>query len=478
MKNVYMQTGGLNRTNHKRMALLLGLTLFAASVFAPGAVLAVTEGAVEDAPGMELELSLPAPTPDPGNYLPDLSYYADAFGDQVPHGMYAPLPAWYEAETYVEPQEDENGFFIDLYQGPAIIGGESIREIALHKLYKEGLVTGDGESVLNATQNVTVGVYPVNPEDYDGVEAYLILPGTCLTDEQILSIIDAFDRLGLEFEPLRSDHRWIMRGGGVSATRYLTQEEGERKQVLNDLIRRGILNPEDVQLPECSVVTLAEPYFEGLSEFVFRPYRSMTDAELVAELIAQGVRAEGMNLDDIEGRAREVLCGELGQPLSMALNYVSTSGSYIPVVRDEMGYLDEEALEVQQARESYGAHFEYVKETGVRVNALAAFDKETGRFLEASVMDDNPIYAADPADDRIDESITAQMALDTAKAYAEDIGYSGLNWNMIDDVSTNWGTCFRAAAKLGDGEWLFICVGRDDGQVHGLIRNASEWFAK
>ena len=474
-----MRFEGKSKHSEKRRfkRLVAGLLLAAMT---PCAALAVTEGKVEAAPDVELELNLPAPTHNPENYLPDVSYYADAFGDLASKGMYAPLPTWYESESYVEPQEGNNGYFIDIFQGPAIIGGESIREITLHKLYKEGLAEGDGASVLNATQNVTVGVYPVNPEDYDGVEAYLILPGTCLTDEQILAIIDAFDRLGLEFEPLRSDSRWIMRGGGawVGATRYLTQEEGERKDILRDQIRRGILNTEKVQMPEISMVTLAEPYFAGMSEFIFRPYRSMTDAELVAELVAQGVRAEGINLDDIEGRAREVLCGELGQPLSMGLSYVSTSGAYIPDVRDETGYLNIEARENQQARESYGAHFVYVKENGVLVYASATFDKETGRFLEATVMDDNPISAVDPTDDRIDESITDQMALETAKAYAENIGYSGLHWNMIDNISTNWGSCFRAAAKLSDGEWLFICVGRDDGQVHGLIRNASEWFAK
>ena len=79
--------------------------------------------------------------------------------------------------------------------------GERKRMEKLMAAYAAGERTGDGASVLEAKKNVRVGVYALDPAEYDGERVLLLLPGNCLTDEEMLAILDAYRQLGEPFDP-------------------------------------------------------------------------------------------------------------------------------------------------------------------------------------------------------------------------------------------------------------------------------------
>ena len=64
----------------------------------------------------------------------------------------------------------------------AVIGGGAAGMMAA---YAAGERTGDGASVLEAKKRVRVGVYALDPKEYDGERVLLLLPGNCLTDEEM-----------------------------------------------------------------------------------------------------------------------------------------------------------------------------------------------------------------------------------------------------------------------------------------------------
>ena len=85
----------------------------------PAMALAVTEGVVEAAPDVELNVSLPAPTPDPAFYVPDPSYYGQ-------EGSVVVKPSWSETEEYTDlPLYGD--YFYDMAQGPGLTNGEIAR---------------------------------------------------------------------------------------------------------------------------------------------------------------------------------------------------------------------------------------------------------------------------------------------------------------------------------------------------------------
>lgn len=185
--------------------------------------------------------------------------------------------------------------------------GESKRAAALLASYVPG--SYKGKSILNKADEVIVGVYGLNPADYDGEKAYVILPGTCLTDDQLLAIIAAYDELSLTFDPYGLNYRNCMRGGCIEATRFFTDEERERYTRLAASIKRGTLKIPALSFADSVDKELVSTYFNGMHEFTLRPYRRMTDEELVWALVCQGVKAEndGIDYDAMESKARELL---------------------------------------------------------------------------------------------------------------------------------------------------------------------------
>ena len=428
------------------MTLLLCLLL-------PAGAMAVTEGVVENAPQVEIEEMTKSAEI---SYLPDESYYA-GYGDW--------FPPWENAEEWVESKFDGECYH-DVEQRPRMTAGEAKRAEKLLADYNAGKLAYAGENVLNKMDNVVVGVYALDPESYAGEKAFVILPGPCMTDEQILAVIDAYDQLGLTFDPHALNERNCARGGGIETNRFLTQEEGERYRTLARLIERGLLDVSQVDEAQALQPNLDARYFCGLPDFTIRPYRAATDEEFVAMLVDQGRRDLTGEIDfsGIEKESRAVLNSRLGAPLSMELTQINPEGSYMPELYDKAcrrGW-DWDS----PARKTYGASLTYHTPEGVLVYVNTAFDHETKQLVEASMMyhrDNSELYMTDTLPSQ--EVIMQQIA-----AVEERLGLSGLEWHVVyeDETWTNWGQCIPVRAQAAEDEWLTVYVAKENGEFCGI----------
>lgn len=423
------------------MAALLALAL-------PACAMAVTEGVVEEAPAVELE-----PIEAEISYLPDASYYDDYGGWD---------PVWEQATEQADG-ELLDGMFNDVEQRPRLTAGEAARARALLEKVQAGEIACTGESVLEKMEDVVVGVYALDPADYDGERVYTLLPGPCLSDEQLLSLIDAYAQLGLVFDPDALNARNCARGGGIETSRFFTQEEAERYQALWEMIRYGRLDAAGVTADNpVRNPKLNAAYYCGLNDFSIKPYRSLTDEELTVMLVELGTHDETGEVDfaGIEREARSILCGRLGCPLTMPMAHISTEGGYVPRVFTADGNGDWQG----ESRRFYSATFSYMDERGIRVYADADYDWETKELVMASRMDSREW------DVREEENGVTQERIDAALAEAEKIaGVSDIEWHVLEtECTTNWGTCRMARAHLEDGLWLTAYIGGNDGALHGL----------
>ena len=423
----------------------------------PTLALAVTEGVVEDAPQVEMEQVQTAEI----SYLPDESYYA-GYGDWN--------PAWENAQEWVESEFDGECYY-DVEQRPRMTAGESARAGKLLEDYQAGKLVYTGESVLNKRENVIVGVYALDPEDYAGEKAFVILPGPCMTDEQILAVIDAYHQLGLTFDPAKLNERNCARGGGIETNRFLVEDERARYQTLARLIEHGLLDVSHVDAEQALQPKLDSRYFCGLPDFTIRPYRAATDEEFVAMLVDRGYHDKTGEIDfaGIEKESRRLLNSRIGAPLSMELTQIYHQGSYVPMVFDESG--NQGWAWDASGRRSYGANYTYHTPDGILVYADVMYDWETKKAVSASVMyskEGGGEPLADDAPKPTDEQIEAAIA------EAEDhLGMSGIEWNLLagEEVWTNWGPCMIVRAQTGEAEWTTIYIGCDDGRMRGLELN-------
>lgn len=425
------------------------LMMAALCLLLPVCALGVTDGVVEDAPMVadvrvgEAEIS----------YLPEATLYAG-------YGTWT--PAWADAEEWTQSAQDEEGIYYDVEQRPQLTAGETARAKALLEKVHSGELAYTGESVLDKMEDVVVGVYTLDPEDYDGERAYVLLPGPCMTDEQLLALIDAFDRLGLTFDPEALSYRNCARGGGIECSRFLTDEERERYTRLANLIERGLLDTAGIQAEEAIRPKLDSRYYCGMEDFTLRPYRAMTDEELCTMLIKTGVHdmTDVLDADAVEKTSRELLCRNLGCPLSMTLVGIAYEGGYVPMLFDKDGGRAWEG----GARGSYGATFEYQTPEGIKVYADAMFDAETHELVSLSVMHDNPLqnWKENP-------SLSQEAVAAAVKDAEATLGLEGLIWRLRKETcSTNWGECAMANAQVKDDLLAIAYIGLDDGQVHGL----------
>ncbi|MBQ7785702.1 MAG: hypothetical protein IJ381_06100 [Clostridia bacterium] len=438
-------------------------TSLAFALMMPASGAAVTEGVVEAAPQVEVEMSYEEGKP---SYLPDGSYYA-GYGDW--------LPAWEDSPEWVESRFDGECYH-DVEQRPRMTSGEAKRAKALLQAYQKGEITYTGESVLNKMENVVVGVYALAPESYDGEHAYVILPGPCMTDEQLLAVIDAHAQMGLTFDPDALNYRNCARGGGIETSRFLTEEESERYGRISKLIRRGLLSVADMDTSGILRVKLDARYFCGMTDFSLRPYCRMTDEEMTAALVEMGVHDQSTetDFDDVERRARNVLNNWLGAPLSMEFSQIYLEGGYVPKVFDAQG---NEAW-IGEGRMSYGADFTYYTEEGILVYAHSMFDKETNQLVSASVMHDHPDnYGVWPEPGRPVTQEEIDAAIDE---FEKQTGIDSLTWHVCaqDMTWTNWGECLPVRAQLTEGEWLTLYIGTDDGKLHGAQMECGETVDK
>lgn len=420
----------------------------------PVGAMAVTEGVVEAADQVEID-QIPV---SELSFLPDSSYYAD-YGDW--------MPVWENAESWVESEFDGESY-LDVEQRPRMTAGEVARAEKLLMDYRADKTIYKGESILNKMENVIVGVYALSPEDFDGEATFVILPGPCMTDDQILGVIDAYDQLGLTFDPAKLSARNCARGGGIETNRFMNEEERARYENLAHLIERGLLNTSDVDEAKVLNVKLDSRYFCNMHDFTLLPYRAVTDEEFMALLVDQGHRdkTDEISYDSVEKESRAILNGRLGAVLSMELTQIYHEGSYVPRMYDEScneGY-DWNA----QGRRCYGANYTYYTPDGILVYADVMFDWETKELVGASVMyskngggeplgDDAPVLT--------NEQITS--AIDEAE---EQLSVSGMEWHLLTDkeIWTNWGPCTIARARIDEGEWITVYIGCEDGRMRGL----------
>ncbi|MBQ2948124.1 MAG: hypothetical protein IJD94_04005 [Clostridia bacterium] len=432
-----------------------GFAALACCLLLPAAALAVTEGVVEAAPSVEME-SVVGGQAAMVSYLPDESYYA-GYGDWY--------PAWENAQEWVESRFDGECYH-DVEQRPRMTAGEAARAMKLLEDYRAGRIAYEGESVLNKMEDVIVGVYALDPADYAGEAAFVILPGPCMTDELLLAVIAAYDQLGLVFDPYALSAKNCARGGGIETNRFLVEEERARYQTLARLIEHGLLDAAAAGETQAIQPKLDSRYFCGLPDFTIRPYRAATDEEFVAMLVDMGYHDMTGEIDynAVEKESRAILHDRLDTALSMELSYIYNEGSYVPALYDKNGKQGYDWNE--PGRRSYGASFTYHTPDGVLVYVNTAFDGETKRLVSASAM-----YSRDDSDQHMTETAPAQELIMAELAAVEArLGLSGLNWNILyeDETWTNWGECIPARAQVAEGEWLTVFIGKDDGREHGM----------
>lgn len=438
-----------------------------ACLMIPVIALAVTEGVVEEAEPVSVEILAQT---DEASYVLDPSYYAYEYGDE---------PAWGASETYVEP-EWQGDCFGPSAQAPYLTSGEIVRAKRLLEAYQKGEASGDGSAVLGATENVVLGVYPLDPEDYDGERVFVILPNVSITDEQMLAMIDAYAQLGLTFDPEGLSSRNCMRGGGIECTRFYTDEERVRNTTLNDLIRRGTLT--GVVGKDVLRVSLDPRYFNGLDGFSFRPYRSMTDEELAGQMVAAGVHDESgeIDFDGIEKRTRELLTKAFSCPLSMMLENISNQSAYLPHTFDEDG----KERYAAEGRNAIYAAYQYPKAGYEYVLVTVMLDAENKKLVELSLTD-IPVGWQQVETDR-DPAVPDEAYASVAQAFvqgqmADYIPESdALIWHVNEEQTfTNYGPSVRVSARLPQtGDMLILYVGCGDMQVHNaqILSDQRGWF--
>lgn len=428
---------------------ILWTTFLMICLLIPASALAVTEGVVEDAPQVQME-AIDAPEI---SYLPDGSYYA-GYGDWY--------PAWENAENWVESKFDGECYH-DVEQRPRMTAGEAARAERLLADYKADKTIYKGESILNKMENVIVGVYALDPADYAGEKAYVILPGPCMTDEQILAVIDAYDQLGLAFDPYALSERTCARGGGIETNRFLNDEERARYQSLARLIEHGLLDISSADAAQALQPKLDARYFCGLPDFTIRPYRAVTDEEFVAMLVGMGYHDMTGEIDHsaVEKAARSVLYA-LDAPLSMALEYVFNDGGYVPCVFDAQGRQAWNG----EGRRSYGAMFSWITAQGYKTYAQVMYDGETKKLISAHWANQRD-WDANPGPSVM--HIADEEVLAAAKDAEQTIGLTSPAWHLQDDIMHNdWGACRIIRTQVEDDLWLTVFVGGDDGRIHGF----------
>lgn len=413
----------------------------------PCAALAVQNGVVEEAAQIELNEGIRRE-----NYLPDESVYAGS------EGM---VPPWGQSETYVKQEADLNGFFWPPAQLPELMPGEIVRAQKLLAAYGKGERTGNGQAVLNRTEEVVVGVYPLDPGEFDGESVYLILPGTCLTDEQLLDIIDAYHMIGLSFEPEKLSFRNCARGGGTAASRFPTEDERKRYQNLNDQVHRGILSQsKETNLPV--QIKLDARYFSGMEQFTLRPYRRLEDEELITMLMQDGAESQSNDLIHTEKQTRQALISRFSLPLSMKMEGGNGDSMYQPIAFDVHG--TKGTLKDVQRQALYG-YFSFTTDRGFPANAQILLDQQTGKIVSARWNDDCGEGRWDEAKPPLDE----RVYLEAAAAYAESVTGEKLDFKVVKSLWLQDSPVVEMKAKLPADEWLTIWTDFESAAVRGAV---------
>lgn len=440
----------MNHLIKKAAALLLAVAML------PVSALAVTEDTVIDVPDVTLDtIDTAAATV---SYLPDASYYADYHDWQ---------PEWANSDEYVELPNDGEWFTTgDLMQEPWLTAGEQRRAVHLQEQYEKGEITYTGESVLNKMTDVIVGVYTLNPDDYDGENMFVILPVCCLSDDMLLAIIDAFHQAEQPFDPAALNYRNCMRGGGIETTRMITTEENERSFAVRMLIMRGMLTSSHVHAENVIIEpTLNTMYYNGLDGFRMQPYRCLTDKELAAWWLMRGVHPfskDSLTFEDIECIGRNLIYSMMDVPFSMELGNVdvqrlhTVSYVYGPSEWDP-AWIDIHEIQQDEIADIMYTNFKW-KQSNDHGNAIVSYailDDGTciPQFMEYSY---DPFTVPGWSDDIYPEKTEndwLMAAANWANEHLTSIDTNGLEWTVIPtEVFSDEGKCYYVMAMTD--EWI------------------------
>jgi hypothetical protein len=357
----------------------------------------------------------------------------------------ASLEEYYRANFYMDRED---------YQAPRMTAEERERAEALLVDYQAG--ARPTENVLDKLENAVVGVYTLNPGDYEGETLFTLLPVDPLTDEQILEVIDAFAQCGRTFDPEALSYRNCMRGGGIEATRFFQEDEQTRRTVLRELYIRQGLTVETAFTPSASddgmgMATLDPDAYCGLEEFLFLPCRRMTDDELLRYMIYRegGDPADFGNYPAYEKALRAELRRVAGAPLVLTLEYENTGR----MGDSNISYDDERV---------YTASFT----SADGVSYWGALDVDTGKVLTVQAWQESSLSYSDlhlnPFDEKwlelAKEAVLAARVDDVKIAYAESRGESWLS---------NVGYGVLVKVVMDDGGVYTIQIAFQNGAVHG-----------
>ena len=309
------------RFNHSftsLLAVLLAMTFF------PFSALALTEDTLEPAP----EISLPEETGS-----------SEGISGEDFTDAYMELPE-------EESAGDSNSFIPPLQLPPDRRVVQESAELDIARLtnaelakVKELLAARDAGELpaftdrhyAKAEKVFEAGVYPLDPADFGGRTFYVILPRFQMDQDQLLSLIAAFEELGIPFDPDSLDSINCIRGYPMMysyATRELSSDEQARMAELQRTIRSGVFDREAFTAPSTCFSTLVRlpgytsTAYEYLHSFCFYPYRAMTDDELAAFALAQEVEWE-IPQTLLEKNAREFAHKVFRLPLSMTVTDVN-----------------------------------------------------------------------------------------------------------------------------------------------------------
>lgn len=289
--------------------VLLALILFVLSIST------FEKNVIEPAPQVTLPMETPAEEDTaPEVIIPEVNtqdesaMYPSAGSFNFDSSLYPYLPDNTNLLRGSMPESEQ-------YDWPRLSDGEVERARKLMASLEAGEIAPySGPSVANKTDNVTIGVYPLDPEDFHGQTFYVILPTQRLSDDQLLSLIAAFDELGIPFDPDALGAWTCFRPFySYGATRKMTDEENARMVSIKRQVIHGIISGDDIH-PESSCRTVKT----GLGVFCFYPYRRMTDDELAAFAFAKE-DPWPQDPDLMEQTARDFAQDVINLPFSMEL---------------------------------------------------------------------------------------------------------------------------------------------------------------
>ena len=440
----------MNHLIKKAAALLLAVAML------PISALAVTEDTVIDVPDVTLDtIDTAAATV---SYLPDASYYAD-YGDYQPE--------WANSDEYVELPNDGEWFTTgDLMQEPWLTAGEQRRAVHLQEQYEKGEIAYTGESVLNKMTDVIVGVYALNPDDYDGETMFVLLPVCCLSDDMLLAIIDAFHQAGQPFDPAALNYRNCMRGGGIETTRVITSEENERSMLIHILIMKGMVTADYVHKKNAIIEpTLNTMYFNGLDSYRIQPYRCLTDEELAAWWLNRGAHpfdGNSMTMEAIERIGRDLIYSYTDVPFGMNLDMLDVQNrnvefyGYVPSDWDPE-WIDIQAIQYDVTSDVFYTRFKWKQsnDQGIAVVTFAGLDD--GTFVPLTIEYNYDSFVVPGWSDynysEKSEHDWVTAADDWAKEHLKSIDTKGLEWTVINpEVFSDEGVCTFVMATTD--EWI------------------------